>query len=436
MLNLIEGQMFKRKLASKIHNRALKVIPGGVNSPVMAFKNMGLSPVYFKTGKGSKLVSTTNKDFIDFIYGWGSMILGHASPMLMKALQIQIRKGIYYGVTTRIEVDFAELIVKMIPGVEKVRIYSSYTEANITAARLARAYTGKNKIVMFEGCYHGDPDSLISCNISSGSQNSLSVNGVPASYFEGSLIAKYNNLKGVKVLFDKFPGDIAAVIVEPIPVSMGCVLPEEGFLEGIRTLCNENGALLILDEVSTGFRLARGGAQQVLNIRGDIITLGKILGAGLPIGAVCAKSEIMDLLVPDGKVPQAGVISGNPLSIISGYTLVKFLNDNNNIYRNLEEKTKQFIAGVKEILTKKNIPFCINQIGSMFTIFFTDKNIHNYTDAKSANNKTFVSFYKHLLRNGILFPPAALETCYISLAHSERDLRKTLRVIKRWKVEG
>ena len=428
--------MFNRKLASKLHNRALKVLPGGVNSPVMSFKNMGLSPVYFKTGKGSKLTSTTNKDYIDFICGWGPMILGHASPMLIKALNIQIRKGISYGVTTRTEIEFAELIVKMIPGIEKVRLYNSSTEANITAIRLARAYTGKNKVIKFEGCYHGNSESLLPFTHSnSGSQNSITVYGTPASQFEDILTARYNNLKSVTAFFEQYTDDIAAVIIEPVAGNMGCVLPGEGFLEGIRTLCNDHGALLILDEVTTGFRLSRGGAQQLLNIRGDIITLGKILGAGLPVGAVCAKSEIMNLLEPEGKILQAGILSGNPITIVTGYTLVKFLNDNNNIYRNLDEKTKQFIAAIKEILTKKNIPFCINQIGSMFTIFFTEKNVHSYSEAKSANNKTYISFYKHLLKNGILFPPSPLETCYLSLAHSERDLRKTLRIIKRWKAE-
>lgn len=357
--------------SKNLFERAKQSIPGGVNSPVRAFKSVGGEPVFMSHAKGAYLYDADGNRYIDFINSWGPMILGHCHPQVVEAIQAQASKALSFGAPTELEVQMAELIKSMVPNVDLVRLVSSGTEACMSALRLARGYTGKNKFIKFEGCYHGHADPfLVKAGSGVATFNIQTVPGVTAGTSNDTLTATYNNLDEVKELFEQYPNEIAAVIIEPVAGNMGCIPPLPGFLEGIRQLCNQYGAVLIFDEVMTGFRLAPGGVQQRLNIDADLITFGKVIGGGMPVGAFGGKQEIMACIAPVGNVYQAGTLSGNPLAVTAGITTLGILKNNPSIYKQLDEKCSQLQMGFNDILNQKGIPHTINAIGSMISIFF------------------------------------------------------------------
>lgn len=409
-----------------LYQRALQLIPGGVNSPVRAFRNVGGTPLFIKSAKGSTLQDADDNEYIDYVGSWGPMILGHAHPKIVEAIQQIVVRGTSFGAPTELEIQLAELIAEMVPNIDKVRMVNSGTEACMSAIRLARGYTGRDKIIKFEGCYHGHADAFLikagSGASAMGIPNSL---GVTQATAHDTLVAPYNNLKELEILVEKNHRQIAAIIVEPVAGNMGCVLPQKGFLEGIRQLCDAENILLIFDEVMTGFRLAPGGAQQLFNIKADIVTFGKIIGAGLPVGAYAARKEIMDYLAPDGPVYQAGTLSGNPVAMIAGYTLLKELYHHPDIYKQLQQKTDYLISKID----REKLKVVINHIGSMMSIHFTDEPVIDFQTARKGDNDQFKKFFHHLLSNGIYIPPSPYESWFLSQALTETQLQKTAAVI-------
>jgi glutamate-1-semialdehyde 2,1-aminomutase len=414
-----------------LFGRAKQVIPGGVNSPVRAFKSVGGIPVFMERAKGAYMYDADGNQYIDYINSWGPMILGHAYEPVVKAIQEYATYSTSFGAPTELEIKIAELIVGMVPNIEMIRMVNSGTEACMTAIRLARGYTGRNKFIKFEGCYHGHADAfLVSAGSGVATLGIQSVPGVTATVAQDTLTAPYNNLPAVEQLIAENPDEIAAIIVEPVAGNMGCILPQPGFLEGLRQLCDANNILLIFDEVMTGFRLARGGAQEILGIRADLVTFGKIIGAGMPVGAVAGPKEIMEHLAPAGKVYQAGTLSGNPIAMIAGYTLLQTLNDNPIIYQQLQEKSDYLVKGLKEAFGSAGIVYSINQMGSMLSAHFAEYPIVDFSSASGANNELFKRFFHAMLERGVYLPPSAFESWFMSNALTTADLDATIAAAK------
>ncbi|MDO4281450.1 MAG: glutamate-1-semialdehyde 2,1-aminomutase [Peptococcaceae bacterium] len=412
--------------SKKAFAEAQAVIPGGVNSPVRAFKAVGEVPVFVEHGDKAHITDIEGQTYVDFVCSWGPLILGHRHPKVVQAISDALAHGTTFGMPTLLETKMAELICELVPSVDMVRMVSSGTEATMSALRLARGYTHKDKIVKFEGCYHGHSDQLL-INAGSGAMTFgvPSSPGVPADVAKETLVAKFNDLDSVKAIFDANPGEIAAVIVEPIPGNMGLILPEEGFLEGLRKITEENGAVLIFDEVISGFRASAGGAQKVFGVMPDLTCLGKIIGGGLPVGAFGGKKEIMECLSPAGHVYQAGTLSGNPLAMSAGYAALSVLKEENP-YDALDALGKKLAAGLKALAEKHSVAVTINQFGSLMTVFFTDQPVHGYSDATTSDTEKFAKFFSVMLENGVHLPPSQFECWFLSTAHTQEDIDKAL----------
>ncbi len=417
--------------SKQLFERAQQSIPGGVNSPVRAFKSVGGTPIFIKKAKGAYLYDVDGNRYIDYIASWGPMILGHAYEPVVKAIQEFAVHSTSYGAPTELEVEMAELIISMVPNVDLIRMVSSGTEACMSALRLARGYTGLNKVIKFEGHYHGHADSfLVKAGSGVATFNIQTVPGVTAGVANDTLIASYNNIESVQKLASEHKGEIAAIITEPVAGNMGCILPQPGFLKGLRKLCDEEGIVLILDEVMTGFRLGPGGAQEKLGIRADLVTYGKVIGAGMPVGAFGGRKEIMQHIAPLGNVYQAGTLSGNPIAMIAGYTLLKELKSNSSIYKELEDKTVYLRDGLNKVLKAWGQPYVINQLGSMISIHFSDHPVIDFATAASANNARFNQFFHAMLNRGIYLPPSAFESWFLNNALSYADLDETIKAAK------
>lgn len=410
----------------QLFERAQLSIPGGVNSPVRAFKSVGGTPIFIKSAKGAYLYDEDGNQYIDYINSWGPMILGHAYEPVVKAIQEKAAHSTSFGAPTELEIEIAELIKSIAPNIDLIRMVNSGTEACMSALRLARGYTGKNKFIKFEGCYHGHADCfLVKAGSGLATFDIQTVPGVTAGVSLDTLTAPYNNLEAVEKLVAENKNEIAAIIIEPVVGNMGCIIPQPGFLEGLRKICNEENIIFILDEVMTGFRLAPGGAQERLKINADLITYGKVIGGGLPVGAFGGKKEIMEHISPIGNVYQAGTLSGNPIAMIAGYTMLKALKNDPSIYEELDKKTAYLKEGLENVLSKKSTPFRINQIGSMISLHFSDKNIIDFDSASKSNIQLFNKLFHHLLSNGIYLPPSAYESWFISNALSYEDIDRT-----------
>jgi len=411
----------------ELFERAQQSIPGGVNSPVRAFKSVGGTPVFIKKAKGAYLYDADGNKYIDYIASWGPMILGHAHESIVKAIQEYAEYSTSYGAPTELEIEMAELIISMVPNVDLIRMVSSGTEACMSALRLARGYTGRNKFIKFEGCYHGHADAfLVKAGSGMATFNIQTVPGVTAGVSNDTLTCAYNDLEAVKQLAQQHKGEIAAIIIEPVVGNMGCIIPEPGFLEGIRKICDEEGIVFIFDEVMTGFRLSAGGAQKRLNIDADLVTYGKVIGGGLPVGAFGGKKEIMQHIAPLGSVYQAGTLSGNPIAMIAGFTLLKELKANPGIYDELDAKTKYFSDGIANVLSKRGVNFRINRFGSMISVHFSDHAIVDFDSASKANIPLFNKLFHHMLDSGIYLPPSAYESWFLNNALSYDDLDQTI----------
>ena len=418
--------------SSKLFHEAKKIIPGGVNSPVRAFKSVGGTPIFIEKAKGAKLYDEDGNIYLDFISSWGPMIFGHAYQPIIEAVNNQAVKGTSYGIPTILETKIASLALNMIPNMDKIRFVNSGTEACMSAIRLARGVTNREKIIKFKGCYHGHSDSfLIEAGSGAITFGSPSSPGVTKGTAKDTLLAEYNNLEDISNFFSEYPKEIAAIIVEPVAGNMGCIPPVKGFLEGLRTLCNQFDSLLIFDEVMTGFRLAKGGAQELLGIKADITTYGKVLGGGLPVGAFAASNEIMQFLAPEGPVYQAGTLSGNPIAMAAGYAMLKELDTNQDIFNRLDEKTKCLEEGFRGILKKKNIPFQINRLGSMFSLHFTKEPVIDFKSSAKGNNNLFNRYFHGMLDEGIYLPPSAFESYFLNDALSIEDVEFTISKFKK-----
>jgi len=416
--------------SSQLFAQAEKVIPGGVNSPVRAFKGVGGTPLFAKSAKGAYLYDEDGNKFIDYINSWGPMILGHAYEPVVNALIERARMGTSFGMPTALETEIAALAVSMVPNVDKIRFVNSGTEACMSAIRLARGYTHKDKIIKFAGCYHGHSDSFL---IQAGSGASTfgipNSPGVTQGTAKDTLLAEYNNLENVAGIIESNKNEIAALIIEPVAGNMGCIPPKTGFLEGLRELCDTNDILLIFDEVMTGFRLAKGGAQELYNIKADIIAFGKVIGGGLPVGAFAARNEIMNYLSPVGPVYQAGTLSGNPLAMAAGLAMLQSLNNDVEIYQRLEEKTAYLESGIEQVLETAGIDFTINRVGSMISVHFDKSLVTDFKSAAKGDNEIFRKFFHSLLREGIYIAPSAYETWFITDALNYKDLDDTIDAI-------
>jgi glutamate-1-semialdehyde 2,1-aminomutase len=415
--------------SKQLFDRAQGSIPGGVNSPVRAFRSVGGTPVFMQRAQGAYMYDADGNKYIDYINSWGPMIFGHAYGPVIDAIREKALLSTSFGAPTELEIDMAELIISMAPNVDMVRMVSSGTEACMSALRLARGYTGRNKFIKFEGCYHGHADSfLVKAGSGVATFNIQNIPGVTAGVSLDTLTAPYNNLEAVQQLVDENRDAIAAIIVEPVAGNMGCIPPEAGFLEGLRKICDREGIVLIFDEVMTGFRLAAGGAQERLGVNADLVTYGKVIGGGMPVGAFGGRKEVMQHIAPLGNVYQAGTLSGNPIAMIAGYTTLKILKDNPAIYRELDDKTAYLHKGLEKVLSKGSSPFVINRLGSMISVHFSDKPVNNFAAASAANNALFNKFFHSLLSQGVYLPPSAFETWFISAALSKEDIDKTIEI--------
>jgi glutamate-1-semialdehyde 2,1-aminomutase len=417
--------------SKQLFERAQQSIPGGVNSPVRAFKSVGGTPIFFEKAKGAYLYDADGNRYIDYIASWGPMILGHAYEQVVKAIQEYAEHSTSYGAPTALEIKMAELIISMTPNVDLIRMVSSGTEACMSALRLARGYTGRNKLIKFEGNYHGHADSfLVKAGSGLATFGIQQVPGITAGVAADTLVAAYNNLDDVKTLVAENKGEIAAIILEPVAGNMGCILPEAGFLEGIREICDEEGIVFIMDEVMTGFRLAPGGAQEKLGVKADLVTYGKVIGGGMPVGAFGGKREIMEHISPLGNVYQAGTLSGNPIAMIAGYTTLKTLYDNPAIYDELNDKTVYLKNGLDQVLKAWGQPYVTNQYSSMISIHFSDHAVTDFATAASANNQLFSKFFHAMLDRGIYLPPSAFESWFLNNALTYADLDETINAAK------
>ena len=418
------------KRSSALFAEAEQVIPGGVNSPVRAFKAVGGTPIFVKEAKGAYLYDEDGNQLIDYIASWGPMILGHAHQPVVDAVIDKAKKGTSFGMPTQIETKIAELAVSMVPNIDKIRFVNSGTEACMSAVRLARGYTNKDKIIKFAGCYHGHSDSFLiqagSGAVTFGSPNSP---GVTQGTAKDTLLAKYNDLANVEALINANKNEIACIIIEPVAGNMGCIPPKEGFLEGLRKLCDTNNILLIFDEVMTGFRLAKGGAQELLGIKADIVCFGKVIGGGLPVGAFAARAEIMNHLAPLGPVYQAGTLSGNPLAMAAGLAMLTELNSG-NIFESLAQKTAYLHKGIANVLTDLNVTHTINRVGSMISVHFCEDDVVDFETSAKGNNDTFKTFFHGMLNQGIYLAPSAFESWFLNDALTYEDLDKTIAACK------
>ncbi|MBB1150025.1 glutamate-1-semialdehyde 2,1-aminomutase [Myroides sp. NP-2] len=416
--------------SSQLFAEAEKVIPGGVNSPVRAFKSVGGTPIFVKEAKGAYLYDVDGNRLVDYINSWGPMLLGHAYPPVVEAVIEKAKKGTSFGMPTEIETEIAELAVSMVPHIDKIRFVNSGTEACMSAIRLARGYTGREKIIKFKGCYHGHSDSFLiqagSGAVTFGSPNSP---GVTQGTAKDTLLATYNDLANVASIFEANKGEIAAIIIEPVAGNMGCVPPKEGFLAGLRQLCDDHGALLIFDEVMTGFRLARGGAQELFGVRADLVTFGKVIGGGLPVGAFAGSAKVMDYLAPVGPVYQAGTLSGNPLAMAAGLAMLQAINSDVTVFKRLEEKTAYLEKGIRAVLEAKQIKYTINRVGSMISVFFDEREVVDFETAGYGNNDTFKTFFHGLLKEGVYIAPSSYETWFITDALTYEDLDFTIQAV-------
>ena len=420
-------------LSEELFDRAVKVIPGGVNSPVRAYGAIGIAPRFIDRADGCHIYDVDGKEYVDYIDSWGPMILGHNFPEVKESVLKACEKGLSFGCATAIEVEMAEFICNHIPHVDMVRMVNSGTEAVMSAVRVARGFTGKNKVIKFAGCYHGHSDAMLvsagSGVMTSGVPDSA---GVPKGCTEDTMTAVYNDLDSVRALMEQADGQTAAVIVEAVGANMGVVPPKKGFLEGLRKLCDEYGALLIFDEVITGFRLAFGGAAEYFGVTPDLVTYGKIIGAGMPVGAYGGRREIMELVSPVGKVYQAGTLSGNPIAMAAGLTQLKYLYEHQEIYKDLEEKGKRLYGGMEKILAEKNLPYHINHVSSLGSLFFTEQEVVDYTSAKSSDTKAFSEYFKGMLAQGIHMAPSQFEAMFLSVAHTDEIIDQTLEAVRNY----
>ncbi|MGD0352672.1 MAG: glutamate-1-semialdehyde 2,1-aminomutase [Dehalococcoidia bacterium] len=412
--------------SKRLFKQAQRYLPGGVDSPVRAFKAVGGTPLFIKRGKGSRLYDEDGNEFIDYVGSWGPLILGHAHPRVVKAIEKAVEHGSSFGAPTQLETTLAKLISEAMPSIQMVRFVNSGTEAIMSAIRLARAFTGRNKVLKFAGCYHGHSDGLLAKAGSGMATLGIpSSPGVPAAVTADTLVAPYNNLEAVEQLFKDFASDIAAVIVEPIAGNMGVVLPQPGFLEHLRSLTRQSGALLIFDEVITGFRVAYGGAQSLYNISPDLTCLGKIIGGGLPVGAYGGRRDIMQMMAPSGPVYQAGTLAGNPLAMSAGIETITILKES-SAYRELERKTSLLEKGITEAANKAGVDIQLARIGSMFTVFFAIDPVTDYETATRADTKLYARFFHHMLSQGVYLPPSQFEAAFVSTAHTNDDIQSTI----------
>ncbi len=419
--------------SSALFQKAQSVIPGGVNSPVRAFQAVGGTPVFVDHAKGAYLYDEDGNRLIDYISSWGPMITGHAFGPVLDAVKARVDRGTSYGMPTELETQLAELALSMLPNMDQIRMVNSGTEACMSAVRLARGYTGREKLIKFAGCYHGHSDAfLIQAGSGAVTFGAPSSPGVTKGTAQDTLLARYNDLESVALHFEQHPEEIAAIIVEPVAGNMGCIPPQAGFLEGLRELCDKNGALLLFDEVMTGFRLAPGGAQERLGIKADIATYGKVLGGGLPVGAFAASAEIMKQLAPLGPVYQAGTLSGNPLAMAAGYAMLDFLKTHPEVYTSLDRKTEMLHKGLQEQLEAKGIPHQINRFGSMISVHFTDQEVVDFDSSAKGNNDHFKKYFHGMLDRGVYLPPSAFESYFLNDALTTEDIEMTLNAFKNY----
>lgn len=409
-----------------LFSRAQEFIPGGVNSPVRAFRSVGSDPLFISKASGSRIYDADGNEFIDYVGSWGPMILGHCPPQVVEAVKRAVERGSSFGAPTELEITLAEMVIKAVPSIEMVRMVSSGTEATMSAIRLARGYTGRDKIIKFSGCYHGHADSLL---VKAGSGAATfgvpDSPGVPHDFAKHTLTAQFNDLQSVETLFAENKGDVACIIVEPIAGNMGTIPPREGFLEGLRSLCDREGTILIFDEVMTGFRVAYGGAQELYGVTPDMTTLGKIIGGGLPVGAFGGKKEIMQQLSPSGGVYQAGTLSGNPLAMTAGIETLKLLQAP-GFYTSLEEKSRLLTDGVGTAAKAAGYPVFSTRVGSMFCSFFTKGEVYDWATAATCDTAAFAKFFRGMLEEGIYLAPSQFETAFVSITHSDEDIEKTV----------
>jgi glutamate-1-semialdehyde 2,1-aminomutase len=416
--------------SNELFSRARKRIPGGVNSPVRAFKSVGGNPRFMKSGEGCLMRDVDNKTYIDYVGSWGPLILGHCHPKVRQALQKQIAAGTSFGTATEGEVVLAEMIAEAVPSIEKVRLVNSGTEATMSAIRLARAFTGRHKIIKFDGCYHGHVDSLL---VKAGS--GVATFGLPDSpgivpqESNATISIPYNNPQMLEEALEQNRAEIAAIILEPVAGNMGTVLPTRGFLQKLRKLTREHGALLIFDEVMTGFRLSYGGAQEILKLKPDLTCLGKVIGGGLPVGAYGGRREIMNWVAPEGPVYQAGTLSGNPLAVSAGIATLKLLRRRGS-YEKLERVAGNLVQGLQKAAAQAGVPIQINSAGSMFTVFFTESPVHDFATAKLSDTGMYSRFFRSLLSEGVYFPPSQFEACFVSMAHGAKDIQATIQAAR------
>ncbi|MEP5289886.1 MAG: glutamate-1-semialdehyde 2,1-aminomutase [Marinobacter alexandrii] len=409
--------------SKELFERAKDYIPGGVNSPVRAFKAVGGDPIFFAKAEGAYMYDEDGNSYIDLINSWGPMILGHANKKIEEAIFKAVIGSPSFGAPSRMEVELAELITEMVPSIEKVRMVNSGTEATMSAIRLARGFTKRDKILKFEGCYHGHGDSfLIAAGSGVVTMGTPDSPGVTKGTAKDTLLAPFNDIEKVREVVSSNAGEIAAIIVEPVAGNMGCVLPEPGFLDGLRSICDEDGILLIFDEVMTGFRLAKGGAQEIYGVIPDLTTLGKIIGAGMPVGAYGGRKDIMDFVSPQGPVYQAGTLSGNPVAMAAGYAQLSYLNEHPEVYENIEKTTLKIKKGYERILKKHKLGYTMNNIGSMISLFFTDKKVTDFELAKSCDTELFGRYFRHMLSKGVYLAPSQFESLFISNSISDTEV--------------
>jgi len=414
--------------SSTLFNEAKNYIPGGVNSPVRAFKGVGGEPIYFERGEGAYLYDVDGNKYIDYVGSWGPMILGHSNPSIVDAVRAELDKGLGFGAPTEIETSLAKKICQLMPSIELVRMVSSGTEATMSAIRLARGYTKRDKIVKFEGCYHGHSDSLL---VKAGS-GALTLGvptspGVPNDLAKHTLTLEYNNLDSVKALFSKMGEEVGCIIVEPVAGNMNCIPPKEGFLQGLRKLCDDYGSLLIFDEVMTGFRVALGGAQTYYGVKPDLTTLGKVIGGGLPVAAFGGRHEVMNEIAPLGPIYQAGTLSGNPLSMASGLAMLTVLETDDLFYQNLSDSTEYLVNGIVAAASTNNVSMTSNNVGGMFGLFFSsEEKVTNFSQASNCDIELFKKFYKSMIRQGVYLAPSAYECGFLSAAHTKNELDQTI----------
>ena len=414
-------------ISEQLFERAKKVLPGGVNSPVRAYRAVGMAPRFITRADGAYIYDEDGKRYIDYVCSWGPMILGHNHPVIREAVEKAVKDGLSFGAPTRREVEIAQLMVELVPGIEMVRMVNSGTEAVMSAVRLARGATGRDKIIKFEGCYHGHSDCLLvnagSSALAGGHPSSA---GVPEDIVKHTLTAQFNDLHSVEALLDAYPGQIACIIVEPVAANMGVVNPAPGFLEGLRALCDKSGALLIFDEVITGFRLALGGAQEYFGVKADLVTFGKIIGGGMPVGAYCGSRALMEQVAPCGPVYQAGTLSGNPVAMAAGLAQLNYLKDHPEVYTDIAAKGERLAVGLRETIQKTGAPVVVNQIGSLLAPFFTPTAVTTFVDAKGSDVGKYARYFQGMLERGVALAPAQFEAMFVSAAHGEAELQATL----------